>query len=61
MMWWLKEGREDKEWYLVRSKLEVPPKGYTGSLRGTGWDPDTILNEYDQASGNVVRGPEPLE
>lgn len=60
-MWWIKEGREENEWVVVRAKLEVPPKGYTGSLAGTGWDPDVMLSEYDQASGNVVRGPQPGE
>lgn len=60
-MWWMREGREERDWFLTRAKLEVPPVGYTGSLRGTGWDQDTMLTEYDQASGTMRRGPEPVE
>lgn len=55
MMWWMREGRTDKEWFEFRAKLEVPPPGYTGSLKGTGWDQDTMLEEYRQASGEVRR------
>lgn len=29
-----------------RSQFEVPPPGYTGSLKGTGWDPDTMIDDY---------------
>lgn len=55
-MWWMREQRDEKEWYSFRAKLEVPPKGYTGSLKGTGWDQDVMLDEYDRASGSVNRG-----
>lgn len=55
-MWWMRENHDDKQWFSVRAKLEVPPKGYKGSLAGTGWDDDVILSEYDQASGSVNRG-----
>jgi hypothetical protein len=57
----MREGREEKDWFLSRAKLEVPPLGYTGSLAGTGWDQDTMLSEYDQAAGSIRRGSEPVE
>lgn len=47
-MWWLEENRDEKEWDKVRSKLEVPPPGYTGSLKGTVWDEDEIIKGYEQ-------------
>jgi hypothetical protein len=29
-------------------KFEIPPPGYTGSLAGTSWDQDTMLDDYNQ-------------
>jgi hypothetical protein len=29
-------------------KFEVPPPGYTGSLKGTSWDQDIMLDDYNQ-------------
>lgn len=57
-MWWLAEGKEQKDAFVARSKFELPPPGYTGSLAGTGWDPDVMLDEYDQAAGTPSRGPQ---
>lgn len=28
--------------------LEVPPPGYTGSLKGTVWDHEEIIKGYEQ-------------
>lgn len=56
-MFWLTEGREQKDAFVARSKLEVPPPGYAGSLAGTGWDQDVMLDEYNQAAGTPSRGP----
>lgn len=55
-MWWMREHRDEKEWYAFRAKLEVPPLNYKGSLKGTSWDDEVILSEYDAASGSVQRG-----
>lgn len=46
MHWILNQPDIDKE--ATRAKLELPPPGYTGSLRGTAWDPDAILDGYRQ-------------
>lgn len=32
---------------VTRANLEVPPSGYTGSLRGTSWDDDEMLSGYE--------------
>jgi len=29
-------------------KFEIPPPGYTGSLVGTSWDPEIMLDDYNQ-------------
>lgn len=55
-MFWLTEGREQTDAFVARSKLEVPPPGYTGSLAGTGWDQDVMVDEYDQAAGTPSQG-----
>ncbi len=56
IFYWMREGcKDENEWYKTRSQFEVPPLGYTGSLAGTGWDQDVMLDEYQQASGEVNR------
>lgn len=47
-MTWIMEGAEEKKRDAVRARFEVPPPGYTGSLRGTVWDEDAVLRTYDQ-------------
>lgn len=42
------ENTDDKKWDAVRARLEVPPPGYTGSLKGTVWDHDEMLKGYEQ-------------
>lgn len=42
------ERLDDKQRFTALSKLEVPDPGYTGSLKGTSWDPDEILQGYEQ-------------
>lgn len=56
MVWWMVEGLDEKERFSAIAKLEVPPKGYTGSLTGTSWDPGVVLSEYQQAEGNIRKG-----
>lgn len=58
-MFWISEGREQREAFIARSKVEVPPPGYAGSLAGTGWDPDVMLDEYSQAAGSPTVGTMP--
>jgi hypothetical protein len=48
VFWWIQEGLEEKEWDKVRSRLEIPPPEYTGSLKGTVWDHDAMLEGYRQ-------------
>lgn len=48
MMYWVLDGRDEADQVKTRSKLEIPPRGYTGSLAGTSWDPDVILEGYKQ-------------
>jgi len=55
IMWWLMEGKSETEWFAYRARIEVPPRGYTGSLVGTSWDDGVILEEYGQASGSITR------
>lgn len=55
-MFWIADGREPKDAFTIRSKLEIPPPGYTGTLVGTGWDQDTMVDEYDTAAGNIASG-----
>ena len=40
------QGRDEADAHQVRAKLEVPPPGYRGSLRGTSWDDDAMLSEF---------------
>lgn len=42
----MREGRKEEEAVKSISMFEVPPPGYTGSLKGTGWDPDAMLDGY---------------
>lgn len=45
----MSEGHEDEAAAdAARSKFEIPPLGYTGSLRGSVWDPDVIIEGYKQ-------------
>ena len=53
-MWWVKEGKEEKDWAQTVSLLELPPKGYDGPLTGTSWDPDTMLQGYGR--GTIEKG-----
>lgn len=46
LFYWILNGRDDADANVVRGKLELPPPGYTGSLRGTSWDPDAMLAAY---------------
>lgn len=32
----------------VVAKFEIPPPGYTGSLKGTSWDDEAVLAGYNQ-------------
>lgn len=32
----------------VVAMFEIPPPGYTGSLKGTGWDPEAVMEGYNQ-------------
>lgn len=48
MMHWILEGRSAADMDKTRAMIELPPPGYTGSLRGTSWDPDAMLAGYTQ-------------
>lgn len=48
MMHWILEGRSAADMDKTRAMIELPPPGYTGSLRGTSWDPDAMLAGYKQ-------------
>ena len=39
-----------------RGMFEVPPKGYTGSRKGTGWDVDEMNDAFFQNPTNVSAG-----
>lgn len=43
----MQEGRKEEDAVKTISMFEVPPLGYTGSLKGTSWDPDAMLAGYD--------------
>jgi len=51
--YWLVEGRSEADAMKVLSKFEVPPPGYSGSLAGTSWDPDTMLDAYQRQAGSI--------
>jgi hypothetical protein len=44
----MQESADPKKWDAQRARFEVPPQGYTGSLKGTVWDPDAVLETYNQ-------------
>lgn len=44
--YWIMEGRDEKNAMKTRAMLEMPPPGYTGSLRNTVWDTDAMLADY---------------
>lgn len=48
MMFWILEGREEADAEKVRGQIDMPPVGYTGSLKGTAWDPDEMVKAYQQ-------------
>lgn len=39
-----------------RGMFEVPPKGYTGSRRGTSWDTDEMNSAFFQSATTVNAG-----
>ena len=43
------EGRDEEERDKQASAITRPPKGYTGSLRNTPWDPKAMLADFDAA------------
>jgi hypothetical protein len=47
-MSWMREATDPKKWDAERARFEVPPPGYTGSLEGTVWDDDAVLDTYNQ-------------
>lgn len=49
MMYWILDRREATDVAITRAKVEMPPPGYSGSLRGTVWDPDAMLASYGGA------------
>lgn len=44
----MKKNRKPADQMRVVAEFEIPPPGYTGSLKGTGWDPDEVLETYNQ-------------
>jgi hypothetical protein len=48
-MWWSMSNHASQEkaeaW---RAKFEVPPPGYNGSLEGTVWADDRMMDGYEQ-------------
>jgi len=50
---WLVEGRDEADAMKTLSKFEVPPPGYAGSLAGTLWDPETMIDAYQRQAGSV--------
>lgn len=47
-MYLILANRTEADMSKTRSMLEVPDPGYTGSLKGTSWDPDLLLEGYRQ-------------
>lgn len=43
----MQENRKEEEAVKTISMFEVPPLGYTGSLKGTSWDADEMMSGYD--------------
>lgn len=50
VFFWLVDGKEEAQAAKDRSMFEVPPKGYRGSLKGTGWDQDEMNKPYIQGA-----------
>lgn len=48
LMHWILDGRSEADAFKTRSRIELPPLGYTGSLRGTVWDDSAVLDGYEQ-------------